>query len=74
MSIKHLGVFRNGVEDLGSEETKEWAGTLENYTLKTVNGKTELTVDMDITDEYKDYFQKTWHKTLDKLKELAEKN
>ncbi len=44
------------------EETREWAGTLENYTLKTVNGKTKLTVDTDVTDEYKDYFQKTWPK------------
>lgn len=74
MSIKHLGVVKNGVEDLHSEKTKEWAGALENYTLRTVNGKTELTVDMDITDEYKDYFQKTWPKALNKLKELAEKN
>ena len=74
MSIKHLGVVKDGVEDLDSEQTKEWAGSLENYTLKTVNGKTELTVDMDVTDEYKDYFEQTWPKALDKLKELAEKN
>lgn len=74
MSIKHLGIVKNGVEDLNSEKAKEWAGSLENYTLKTVNGKTELTVDMDITNEYKDYFQTTWPKALEKVKELAEKN
>ena len=74
MSIKHLGMIKNGVEDMTSEKTKEWAGSLENYSLRTVKGKTELTVDMDVTDEYKDYFQKTWPKALDKLKELAEKN
>jgi Activator of Hsp90 ATPase homolog 1-like protein len=74
MSIKHLGVVKDGVEDLDSEKTKEWAGALENYTLKTVSGKTELTVDMDITDEFKDYFLKTWPKALEKVKELAEKN
>lgn len=72
MSIKHLGVLKNGVEVLDSPETLEWAGSLENYTLKTVNGKTELTIDMDVTNEYKDYFQKTWPKALDKVKELAE--
>ena len=60
--------------DLDSEQMKEWAGSLENYTLKTVNGKTELTVDMDVTDEYKDYFEQAWPKALDKLKEIAEKN
>ena len=74
MSIKHLGIVKKGVEDLDSEKTKEWAGALENYTLKTVNGKTELTVDMDITDEFKDYFLKTWPMALEKVKELAEKN
>jgi uncharacterized protein YndB with AHSA1/START domain len=74
MSIKHLGVVKDGVEDVDSEQTKEWAGSLENYTLKTVNGKTELTVDMDVTEEFRDYFDQTWPKALDKLKELAEKN
>ncbi len=74
MSIKHLGFVKNGVEDLNSEKVKEWAGALENYTLKAINGKTELIVDMDITDEYKDYFEKTWPDALKKLKEMAEKN
>src|SRR5437879_1722753 len=36
MSIKHLGIVKNGVEDTGSAESKEWSGALENYTLKTV--------------------------------------
>ena len=70
MSIKHLGEVKNGVEELG----KDWAGSTENYTLRTINGKTELTVDMDVVDEFKEYFQNTWPKALDKLKELAEKN
>ena len=74
MSIKHLGTLKNGVEDMDSPETKEWAGALENYTLRNANGKTELVVDMDIAEQYKDYFIKTWPKALDKVKELAEKN
>jgi Activator of Hsp90 ATPase homolog 1-like protein len=74
LSIKHLGIVKNGVEDLDSAETREWAGSLENYTLKTVNGKTELTIDMDVTEEHKDYFKNTWPKALDKLKKLAEES
>ena len=62
------------LEDDRSEETKQWAGALENYTLKNNQGKTELIVDMDISGQYKDYFLKTWPKALDKVKELAEKN
>jgi uncharacterized protein YndB with AHSA1/START domain len=73
MSIRHMGVVKNGVEDLNGQAS-EWAGALENYTLKTVNGRTELTVDMDISEQYKDYFQTTWPKALAKVKELAEKN
>ena len=74
MSFKHLGFVLNGVEDTQSEKVKEWAGAMENYTLKEVDGKTELTVDMDINDEYKDYFLKTWQLALEKVKELAERN
>lgn len=73
MSIKHIGTVKDGVEDLESESTRQWAGAMENYTLKTVNDKTELIVDMDITDEYKDYFMNIFPKALEKVKELAEK-
>lgn len=74
MSFSHLGIVKNGVEDMESKGAKDWAGASENYTLKTVNGKTELIVDMDITDEFKDYFMKTFPKALEKVKELAEHN
>lgn len=74
MSIKHLGTVKGGVEDLDSEQARQWAGALENYTLKTVSGKTELVVDMDMTEEFRDYFLKTWPVALEKVKELAEKN
>jgi hypothetical protein len=74
MSIKHLGVVKDGVEDYDSPEVKAWAGALENYTLKTVNGKTELIIDMDITEDYAEMFAQMWPKALDKVKELAEKN
>ena len=47
---------------------------MENYTLKTVKNQTELTVDQDIEDDYKDYFLSTWPKALEKLKALAEGN
>lgn len=73
MSFKHIGSIANGVEDFSSDEVKSWAGAEENYTLKTVGGKTELKVNMDITDEYLDYFKESFPKALFKVKELAEK-
>ena len=74
MSFEHLGMVENGVEDTTSEKVKDWAGAMENYTLKDVSGKTELLIDIDITDDHKDYFMNAWPKALDKVKELAEKN
>jgi len=74
MSFKHLGAVKNGVEDVDSEQSKQWSGAHENYTLKEANGVTELKVEMDITDDFKDYFMKTWPKALDQVKELSEKS
>lgn len=73
LSFTHLGSLKDGIEDYESEEVKKWAGAKENYTLKEVNGHTELTVDMDLSD-MKDYFLKTWPQALDKIKTLAENN
>src|SRR5687767_9776688 len=60
MSFKHIGVVKDGVEDYNSEGSQEWVGALENYRLTSVNGATELHVDMDITASHKDYFLTTW--------------
>ena len=74
MSFEHLGMIMNGTEDRTSEKAKEFAGAKENYTLKESSGVTELAIDMDIAEEYKDMFMGMWPKALDKVKELAEKN
>lgn len=72
MGIEHQGYYMKGVEDFDSEEVKKWAGSTENYTLTTVDRKTELLVESDITPEFKDMFEGIWPKALDKVKELAE--
>ena len=73
IAIEHLGMVNDGKEDTTSEAVKGWAGALENYTFKEKNGKTEVLVDIDITDEFKEMFEGMWPKALQKLKELAEK-
>ncbi|MCY1380770.1 hypothetical protein D9M69_686180 [compost metagenome] len=73
MSIEHLGVVMGGIEHTENEKSGEWAGSLENYTLKEANGKTQLMVDMDVTEEYEDFFNTTWPIALGKIKELSEK-
>ncbi|MGB9938059.1 MAG: SRPBCC family protein [Methanobacterium sp.] len=68
VSIEHIGEVKDG-----KEETTEWAGALENYTFKGVDGKTEVLVDVDINEEFTEMFQDMWLKALQKIKELAEK-
>lgn len=72
VSIEHLGFVHNGKEDTSSDEVKSWAGAFENYTFKENNGATEVLVDMDTNDQYKEMFEDLWPKALQKLKKLAE--
>ncbi|MBK7229815.1 MAG: SRPBCC domain-containing protein [Ignavibacteriales bacterium] len=72
ISIEHLGEVYDGVEDTTSDRVKDWAGALENYTFANKNGKTELVVDLDINEEFKEMFEGMWPKALQKLKSLCE--
>lgn len=72
ISIEHLGEIVDGVEDTTSDRVKGWKGALENYTFKEVDGKTELTIDLDTIDEHEEMFADMWPKALQKLKEIAE--
>ena len=72
MSIEHLGMVKDGVEDTSSDDIKAWAGAHEDYTLKKINGKTELSIDMDATEEFKEMFSNMWPKALQNVKELSE--
>ena len=72
MSFEHIGVVKNFEEQQIDQETEDWSGALENYTLKEENGATELTVEMDVHKDHEKYFQETFPKALEKVKELAE--
>ena len=72
MSFKHLGMVKDGVEDTSSDAVMAWAGATENYTLTEENGTTKLFVEMDSTDDFKDYFLKKWPVALEKIKALSE--
>ncbi|NDV43238.1 SRPBCC family protein [Flagellimonas sediminis] len=73
VSIRHYGILDGDTEITEGPEAEKWAGSLENYALQEHNGVTTLTVETDVADDYLDYFNTTWPKALDKLKELAEK-
>ena len=73
ISIEHLGIVQNGVEDTTSEAARKWAPAFENYTFNDKDGATEVLVDIDIEDEHVQMFNEMWPEALRKLKELAEK-
>lgn len=71
ISIKHMGIVSDGVEDTTSEEAKNWVG-FENYTFREVGGQTELLIDMDSNNDFAKYLKELWPKALLKLKEIVE--
>ncbi|MBW7955443.1 SRPBCC domain-containing protein [Patescibacteria group bacterium] len=72
ISIHHLGIVNQGVEDTTSAEAKKWVG-FENYTFTEQDGQTTLTVDLDVPQEFVEEMNKGWSAALAKLKEIAEK-
>lgn len=75
VSIRHYGILDGENEIIEGKEVEKWAGGLENYSFHEHNGVTTVTIECDIAEEagYQDYFDATWPKALNKLKELAEK-
>lgn len=79
ISIEHLGLIGlDGTINTTSDEVKKWTPAFENYTFKEIAdgefaGGTEVLVDVDSNDEYKEMFETMWPKALQALKALAEK-
>ncbi|WGD34084.1 SRPBCC domain-containing protein [Olleya sp. YS] len=71
MVFNHLGFIKEG-KKVYDEKSKAWENAKESYELIEKNGNTELYVNMDTTEEYIDYFDKTFPKALKKIKELSE--
>lgn len=69
ISIEHLGLVKNGVEDFTSEETKKWTTCFENYTLLEKDFEiTEFVVDMEVADGFEEEVEKMWQKGMLSLK------
>lgn len=72
VSIEFDGLVENGVRDTESEKAKAWVGAHENYTFNEKDGGTEVVVDVDVEDSYKEMMDELWPKALAELKSLAE--
>ena len=77
ISIRHLGLVTNGVEDTTSEESKKWSQGTENYTFVENGSETFLKIDLEMkssegSKEMSAMFGDMWPKALKKLKEMCE--
>lgn len=72
LSLRHLGMIRDGVEDTTSEAVKGWVGARESYRLSETGGATELQVDLDVAPDFEEYMLRTWPIALGTLKEICE--
>jgi uncharacterized protein YndB with AHSA1/START domain len=73
LSLEHIGIVKNGVEDITSTEVLQWAGARENYRLREQDGHVVLSIEMDTTDEHRQAFEDMWPKALASLKDLSER-
>jgi len=73
ISIQHCGLLDGDIELMSGEEVEKWAGGHENYSFEENHGTTTLTVDLDTTGDFVDYFNNTYPTALDKLKEISER-
>lgn len=72
VSIKHLGIIKDGIDDTESEAARNWAPAYENYTFSDAGTATELKIDVDTAQAFETYMEDTWPKALAKLKALCE--
>lgn len=72
ISIRHYGMLMGDTEITSGPEVEKWAPAFENYTFEEKDGNTRLQVEVDTDEEYIDFFDETWPKALEKIKELSE--
>lgn len=73
VSIRHYGMLDGENEITTGELVEKWTGGHEKYTFEEKNGSTLLSIEIDIVEEYEDFFNETWPKALEVLKMMVEK-
>ena len=73
ISIHHLGMYLDGVEDYTSDQAKLWGDKYENYHFEKLDeNATRFTVEIEVEEEYAEDFEKQWLLALQKLKAMCE--
>jgi uncharacterized protein YndB with AHSA1/START domain len=72
MVFAHIGNIDNLKELPLDDETKQWTGCEERYTLTEENEITTLTVSVDALEQYSAFFEGSFPKALENIKAIAE--
>ena len=73
ISLRYEAGINEGVEDYTSEMIESMKGGHEIYRLSGDNGKTLLSIESDMTEEYFDMMSEAWDRALEKIKAMSEK-
>jgi hypothetical protein len=72
LSIKHIGTVTDGVEDTESEAVRRWAPAFENYSFSETGSSTQLSVDIEVDEEWEADMTDAFPRALQKLKSICE--
>lgn len=74
IAFKHISELENFEPQPVDEATSEWTGAMEIYELIPNQSSVTLKVLMDTSEKYIEYFETTFPKALERVKELSEIN
>ena len=72
MLFHHQGSIKDGAEIPFEGEMANWSDSAEEYRLVDNNGITELTIEIDMVEEFKAFLNEKFPLALAKVKELSE--
>ena len=73
ISMCHVGMIDQGVEDTTSEKVRAWTPAYENYRFTDVPGGCRVDVSLDTVADYEQYMRDTFPKALAELKRVCER-
>ena len=72
ISIEYLGMIQDGKEVMTGEEVESFKGAMESYSFSTNGTLTTMLVETDVFVEESTFFEETWPKALNRIKEICE--
>jgi hypothetical protein len=74
IAFKHISELENFEPQPVDEAASEWSGGMETYELIENDSSVTVKVLMDTLEKYIEYFETTFPKALERVKELSENN